>query len=135
MAHQSTLQRRAVAVLAALLLVVLVAGCGGSDDEAPEQSPAQVMEQAKKHFDEAASVHISLSTESTPSSGNGVLAATGTVTRDPAFEGDVTYVDGEVIEKLDKSAYGMPIVKVQTRMTTQTGDTILKGTAEVSLPV
>ena len=55
--------------------------------------------------------------------------------RSPAFEGDVTYVDGEVIEKIDKSPYGLPVVKVQTRMTTQGGDTILKGTAEVSLPV
>lgn len=50
------------------------------------------------------------------------------------FAGDVTYVDGEVIEKIDKSPYGLPVVKVQTRMTTQTGETILKGTAEVSLP-
>ena len=55
--------------------------------------------------------------------------------RSPAFEGDVTYIDGEVIEKIDKSPYGLPVVKVQTRMTTQSGDTILKGAAEVSLPV
>ena len=54
--------------------------------------------------------------------------------RSPAFEGDVTYVDGEIIEKIDKSPYGLPVVKVQTRMTTQSGETILKGTAEVSLP-
>jgi acyl dehydratase len=54
--------------------------------------------------------------------------------RKPAFEGDVAYVDGEVIEKLDQSAYGMPIVRVQTTMTTQDGETILKGTADVSLP-
>lgn len=55
--------------------------------------------------------------------------------RSPAFEGDVTYVEGEVIEKLDQSAYGLPIVKVQVVMKTQDGDTILKGTADVSLPV
>lgn len=91
MPHEST-RRRAATLLAALLLPLLVAGCGGSEDESPEQSPAQVMQQAKKHFDEAASVHISLSTESAPSSGNGVLAATGTVTRDPAFEGDVKVI-------------------------------------------
>jgi hypothetical protein len=54
--------------------------------------------------------------------------------RKPAFEGDVAYVDGEVIEKIDQSAYGMPIVRVQTKMTTQDGETILKGTADVSLP-
>jgi acyl dehydratase len=55
--------------------------------------------------------------------------------RSPAFEGDVAYVDGEVTEKIALSEYGVPLVRVQTRMTTQTGETILKGTAEVSLPV
>ena len=55
--------------------------------------------------------------------------------RSPAFEGDVTYVDGEVIEKIENSPIGMPLVKVQTVMTTQNGETILKGIAEVSLPV
>ena len=55
--------------------------------------------------------------------------------RSPAFEGDITYVDGEVVEKNDDSPFGMPVVKVQTRMTTQDGDTILKGTADISLPL
>lgn len=55
--------------------------------------------------------------------------------RSPAFEGDVTYVDGEVTEKIDQSECGVPVVRVKTTMTTQTGDVILKGTAEVSLPV
>jgi len=130
MAHQSRARRRAFAVLAALLVPLLVAGCGGSDDDTQEQSPAQVMQQAKQHFDEAASVHIALSTESTPSSGNGVLGATGTVTHDPAFEGDVkvvlngltatvpvTSVDGKVYAQLplqtkfsviDPAEYGAP---------------------------
>ena len=53
--------------------------------------------------------------------------------RSPAFEGDVTYVDCEVVDKADSSAYGVPVVTVKTRMTTQDGDTILTGTAEVSL--
>ena len=47
------------------------------------------METAKKHFDDASSVHIALSTTSSPSAGNGVLGATGDLTHDPAFEGDV----------------------------------------------
>lgn len=53
--------------------------------------------------------------------------------RSPAFEGDVTFVDAEVVDKQDTSAYGMPIVTVKTRMTTQDGETILTGTADVSL--
>ena len=54
--------------------------------------------------------------------------------RSPAFEGDVTYIDGEVVEKIDKSPFGVPVVRVQVSMTTQTGETILKGTADVELP-
>ncbi|MBU6268215.1 MAG: MaoC family dehydratase [Sphingomonadales bacterium] len=55
--------------------------------------------------------------------------------RKPAFEGDVAYVDGEVVEKHANSPLGMPMVTVKTTMTTQDGDVILKGTADVSLPM
>ncbi len=54
--------------------------------------------------------------------------------RKPAFEGDVTFVDGEVVEKFETSEFGLPTVRIKTRMTTQDGDTILTGTADVSLP-
>jgi len=54
--------------------------------------------------------------------------------RSPAFEGDITYIDGEVTEKIDRSPFGCPVVKVEVKMTTQTGETILKGMAEVQLP-
>jgi hypothetical protein len=54
--------------------------------------------------------------------------------RSPAFEGDVTFVDGEIVDKIERSAYGCPVVQVQVKMSTQTGETILKGTAEVQLP-
>ena len=54
--------------------------------------------------------------------------------RSPAFEGDITWIDGEVIEKLPDSAFGRPVVRVQTVMQTQDGDQLLKGVAEVSLP-
>jgi acyl dehydratase len=54
--------------------------------------------------------------------------------RSPAFEGDVTYIDGEVIEKIDLSPYGMPVVRLKVAMTTQDGDIILTGKAEVQLP-
>ncbi|MDR3417171.1 MAG: MaoC family dehydratase N-terminal domain-containing protein [Nevskia sp.] len=54
--------------------------------------------------------------------------------RSPAFEGDVTYIDGEVVEKTALSPYGFPAVKVQLKMTTQDGDTILTANADVQLP-
>lgn len=66
---------------------------------------------------------------------DGYVWHSNTQFRSPAFEGDVTYVDCEVIDKIDNSAYGMPVVQVQTVMTTQDGEVILKGKAEVSLPL
>jgi len=92
MAHP---RRSRVLSLCAFALVgpTLLSGCGGSSNDAAKkpagESPTQVMATAKKHFDDASSVHISLSTSSTPSAGNGVLGATGDLTHDPAFKGDV----------------------------------------------
>ena len=127
--------RRSPAALGAalattLLLSGLVSGCGGGEEKADETSPAEVMETAKKNLDDASSVRIALSTESTPSSGNGVLGATGDITHDPAFEGDVkvvlsgltatvpvTSIGGKVYAKLplqtkyeviDPAEYGAP---------------------------
>jgi lipoprotein LprG len=96
MAHHLPLSRPAsgrgrTLLGAALASLVLLSGCGDSAS-ADDQSPAEVMEEAKRHFDDSSSVRIALSTESTPTSGNGVLGATGTVTHDPAFEGEVKVV-------------------------------------------
>jgi hypothetical protein len=65
---------------------------------------------------------------------NGFIWHSNSSFRSPAFEGDVTYVDGEVIEKIDKSPYGVPVVVVKVKQTTQDGDVILSATAEVELP-
>jgi acyl dehydratase len=55
--------------------------------------------------------------------------------RSPAFEGDVTYLDGEVVDKIEQSPYGMPVVQVKVTQSTQDGEVILSGTAEVELPL
>lgn len=54
--------------------------------------------------------------------------------RSPAFEGDVTFIDAEVIDRIEASPYGFPVVQVQLKMSTQNGDVILTGKAEVQLP-
>ena len=54
--------------------------------------------------------------------------------RSPAFEGDITYLDGEVVDKIDQSPQGGPVVQVRVKQSTQDGDTILSATAEVELP-
>jgi acyl dehydratase len=64
----------------------------------------------------------------------GFIWHSATQFRSPAFEGDVTFIDGEVVDKTERSPYGCPVVQVQVKMSTQNGDAILKGTAEVQLP-
>lgn len=65
---------------------------------------------------------------------NGYLWHTKCQFRSPAFEGDVTYLDGEVVDKIDISPYGVPVVQVKVKQSTQDGDVILSATAEVELP-
>ena len=102
-----------------LTAALLLTGCGGSGSkaEAKTKSPTEVMAHAKKLFDDASSVHLVLSTTSSPPAGaNGVLGASGDLTHAPAFEGDVkvvisgltatvpvTSVDGKVYAKLPLS--------------------------------
>ena len=119
---------RAAVVLA---LVSGLGGCGGDKTEAPKGSDVtKVLAAAKKKFDDAASVHLSLATRSKPTSGDAVLGADGTLTHQPAFDGKVKVllsgfnadvpiisVDGLVYAKLpltpkystiDPAEYGAP---------------------------
>jgi lipoprotein LprG len=92
-------RRRALAVAGghvalAIALVSGVSGCGGSDkaDTPKGAEPTKALAAAKKNFDDAASVHLTLATDSRPSSGDAVLGADGTLTHQPAFEGKVKVV-------------------------------------------
>lgn len=113
-----------------LALSVLLAGCGGSDEGPSNANVSEVLELAKKQFDEAASVRLTLATASVPTSGDAVLGASGVLTHQPGFEGEVTVVlsgfnaevpivsvDGVVFAKLplttayaeiDPAEYGAP---------------------------
>lgn len=88
-----------------LLATLVLAGCGGGDDAEPEQTPDEVMAEAKANFDEAGAVRIDLATDATPESGNGVLGAEGVLTDAPAFEGDVRIL-------LNSLAATVPVVAV-----------------------
>lgn len=55
--------------------------------------------------------------------------------RSPAFEGDATFLEGEIAAKIDESPYGVPVVQIKVKQLTQDGETILSGVAEVSLGV
>jgi acyl dehydratase len=55
--------------------------------------------------------------------------------RAPAFEGDVTYFDAEVIGKERDSTWGVPLVQVKLLLTDQDGKKLVDCTAEVELPL
>jgi acyl dehydratase len=54
--------------------------------------------------------------------------------RGPAFEGDVTYFQGEVVGKEAESSWGTPLVSLKLRLANQDGSVLVDATAEVELP-
>ncbi len=66
---------------------------------------------------------------------DGIVRHTKADFRGPAFEGDVTYFDAEVVDKQPDTAWGVPLVQVKLRLTNQNGETLVTCTAEVELPV
>jgi len=55
--------------------------------------------------------------------------------RTPVFEGDVTYVDGEVTAKQAESPWGVPLLTIKLQMTNQEGVVSVAGEAEVEVPL
>lgn len=55
--------------------------------------------------------------------------------RGPAFEGDVTYFDAEVVEKREVTEWGVPLVRVQLTLSNQDGMVLVKSVADVELPL
>jgi lipoprotein LprG len=115
--------RRLAAAGAVLALAFPLAACGGSDEPSPSgASVNDALARAKKNFDDASSVHLVLATQSKPTSGDAVLGADGTLTRQPAFKGTVKVVlsgftaevpivsvDGKVWAKLPLTSSYAPI--------------------------
>ena len=54
--------------------------------------------------------------------------------RTPAFEGDVTFFEGEVVDKIENSQWGFPVVQVKVKLTDQNGRTVVSSLNEVELP-
>ncbi len=87
--------RRPAAALALAALLVLAGGCSG-EEETQDRTAAEVLAEAKRQFDETSGVRLALSTAELPEGVDGVLAATGVGTHDPAFEGDLTVLLNEL---------------------------------------
>ncbi|GAA4810641.1 FAS1-like dehydratase domain-containing protein [Streptomyces ziwulingensis] len=65
---------------------------------------------------------------------DGMVRHTKADFRLPAFEGDVTYFDAEVVGRQPDSPWGVPLVQVRLRLTNQDGGVLVECTAEVELP-
>jgi acyl dehydratase len=65
---------------------------------------------------------------------NGMVRYAKTNFRAPAFEGDITYFDGEVVAKDADSSWGVPVVTVKVKLTTQDGALVVDSTNLVELP-
>jgi acyl dehydratase/uncharacterized protein YnzC (UPF0291/DUF896 family) len=66
---------------------------------------------------------------------DGLVRHTKADFRGPAFEGDVTYFDAEIVDKQSESTWGVPLVQVKLRLTNQDGTVLVSCTAEVELPL
>jgi acyl dehydratase len=54
--------------------------------------------------------------------------------RGPAYEGDVTYLDAEVMERQEESLWGAPLVRLEVKMTNQDRAVLATAKVDVELP-
>lgn len=117
---RTPLSRSIALTVAALAAALVLTSCGA--DDATETDGADVtaaLAAAKAAFDAAPSVHLVMSTDARPTSGNAVLGAEGDLTQQPAFQGEVSVllfggsvkvpviaVDGKVYAKILTPTYG-----------------------------
>jgi hypothetical protein len=101
--------RRGGLALAAVTVLTPLAGCSGGADE----SPTELLAQAKKTLDETSSVHFTLETADPPDAATGLVGGEGDLLRPSSFGGtlqvlvagntvdvDVVSVDGTVYAQL-----------------------------------
>jgi acyl dehydratase len=55
--------------------------------------------------------------------------------RGPAFEGDATWFEGEVVEKREENDWGVPLVRLQLSLANQDGMVLVKAIVDVELPL
>ncbi|MFC5267515.1 LppX_LprAFG lipoprotein [Kribbella qitaiheensis] len=98
--------KRLVALGAALVLTVTLAGCSDKKDDAAAKTgddPVALLTEVKKTIDEAASVHIVLTGRDLPDGGQTLASGDGVATHAPAFKGKLTVraagapIDAEVV--------------------------------------
>jgi acyl dehydratase len=64
----------------------------------------------------------------------GFIRYSTTSYRGPAYEGDVTYLEAEVAEKQEESAWGAPLVRLEVKLRDQEHKVLATGKVDVELP-
>jgi hypothetical protein len=64
----------------------------------------------------------------------GFVRYSNTSYRGPAYEGDVTYLEAEIVDKKEESVWGAPLVRLDVLMTNQDGAVLATGKVDVELP-
>jgi hypothetical protein len=64
----------------------------------------------------------------------GFIRYSNTSYRASAYEGDVTYLEAEIAEKEEESAFGTPLVKIEVKMRDQDHKVLATGKVHVELP-
>ena len=65
---------------------------------------------------------------------DGFVRYSNTSYRGPAYEGDVTHLNAEVVELQEESTWGAPLVRLDLKMTNQDGGILATGKVDVELP-
>jgi len=65
---------------------------------------------------------------------DGFVRYSNTSFRGPAYEGDITYIDGEVLDAKADSMWGEPLLSIAVKMTNQDGTILATGRVDVELP-
>ncbi|AKT52512.1 LppX_LprAFG lipoprotein [Arsenicicoccus sp. oral taxon 190] len=82
--------RTSAAALLTAVAVVTAGGCSGGEDQRPEPTAADRLAAAKRQLDTSSSVRVAISSPDFPSGAQGVSAAEGVATHQPAFQGTLT---------------------------------------------
>jgi acyl dehydratase len=64
----------------------------------------------------------------------GFVRYSDTSYRSPAYEGDITYLDAEVMDQQEESVWGAPLVRLDVKMRNQDGTVMATGKVDVELP-
>jgi LppX_LprAFG lipoprotein len=87
--------RRGLIIVAAIVALALVSGCGGGSSSAPKGDPNTLLRQAKLKLDATSSAHFTLTSQGVSGSGTNLVGGEGDLARPDQLRGSFTVsIDG-----------------------------------------